>query len=159
MTVLRTLIAIVGVAATVACNGDDIAGPQDFARLAQAQAKWAARPFADYSFEIRTFCFCPPEINRWTRVSVRNGAVVDAQPVETDPAFPIETIQWWKPIDTLFVNLERAMRQPDLTGYLASIEVEYDPELGYPTLIEYRAKPNVADGGSTISVRSVMLFN
>jgi hypothetical protein len=28
----------------------------------------AAHPFADYSYEIQTFCFCPPEVNQWTRV-------------------------------------------------------------------------------------------
>ena len=158
MHFLRTLIVMVGAAATFACNGD-IVGPQDFALLAQARARWAARPFADYSYEIRTFCFCPPEVNRWTRVTVRSGVVVDAQAVQPDPNFPIETIQWWYPIDTLFVNLERSMREPELTGYLASIEAEYDPVLGYPTFIEYRAKPTVADGGSTINVRNVAPLN
>ena len=31
----------------------------------------------------------------------------------------------------------------------------YDPTLGFPTLIEYRAKPNIADGGMIHYLRNV----
>ena len=159
MSSLRTKITAiamsVGIVAISACDSD-IFGPDDFRELSSARARWEARPFADYSYEIRTFCFCPPEIGQWTRVSVRNGAVSAVEAVEANPQFPITTQTYWAPIDTLFATLNRAMSQGDLGGNYASIDVEYDAVLGYPKFIEYRAKPNVADAGATIEVRSVL---
>ncbi len=154
----RLMLLAVGMASTlaVACDSSDIFGPRDFARLAQAEARWNARLFADYSYEIRVSCFCPPEINRWTRVSVRNGVVIDAQAVEPDPNFPITTLTYWRPIDSLFATLHRAMAESDLSSYYAAILVEYDGVLGYPTSIEYRSKPNIADAGATYSLRTVL---
>lgn len=156
--VLKAVLSI-SIATAMACNGSSIVGPNDFRRLAAAQARWAARPFADYSFEIRTFCFCPPEIAQWTRVSVRNGVVVDADAVEPDPNFPITTITYWQPIDSLFTNLHRAMSTGAFSSFYADINAEYDPELGYPTRIEYVEKPNVADAAATITVRNVVPLN
>jgi hypothetical protein len=159
---LRTLIqkTVLGAGLVIAaCNGSDIVGPRDLARLAQARARWDARPFADYSFEIRTFCFCPPEIGQWTRVSVRNGVVVDVDAVEPDPNFPITTLVYWQPIDSLFSNLYRAMSSGSFDSPYADIEVEYDPELGYPTRIAYIEKPTVADAAATITVRNVVPLN
>jgi hypothetical protein len=104
------------------CDDDSgIVGPEDIAELARAETKWNARPFADYSYEIRTFCFCPPEIVRWTRVSVRGGVVVDAEAVEPDPNFPITNQMWWHPVDSVFATLRRHMTQH--SDYLASIVV------------------------------------
>ena len=151
---MRTLILAIAFSLT-ACDSD-IVGPREIARLVQAEAKWNARGFADYSFEIRTFCFCPAEINRWTRVTVRNGAVVDAQAVEPDPNFPITSLSLWHPVDSLFANLHRAMTSNESNHYLDAIVVTYDEVLGYPTSIEYRAKANIADGGSTTTVRNVV---
>jgi hypothetical protein len=157
MLSLRTFIEKIGLSAAIvtaaACNGSDIVGPHDLARLARAQARWDARPFADYSYETRRLCFCPVEITRWTRVSVRNGVVVAADPVEPDPGVPIMTLSWWTTIDSLFDDLFRSMTES--SSYLESIEAEYDPELGFPTSIEYTAKSNIADGSSSISVRNV----
>jgi hypothetical protein len=144
-----------GILIAAACSGLGIVGPHDFTRLAQARARWDARPFADYSYEIRKLCFCPVEITRWTRVSVRNGVVVDAEPVEPDPGAPITTLSWWTPMDSLFADLFRKMTEASSRSYLESIDVEYDSELGFPTSIEYRAKPTIADGGSSVTVRNV----
>ena len=158
MPALRTLITrtvLSGVLVVAGCNSSSVVGLRDFARFAEARARWDARPFADYSYEIRTFCFCPPEINRWTRVSVRNGVVVDAVPVEPDPGSPITTLALWHPIDTLFESLRRAMSESGSQSYLEAIVVDYDSELGYPTSIEYRAKSNIADGSSSLSLRNV----
>lgn len=152
--VVRTVLSA-AVLIAAACNGSDIDGPSDLGRLSAARARWDARPFADYSYEIRTTCFCPVEITRWTRVSVRNGVVVDAVPVEPDPGSPITTLALWHPIDTVFANLHRAMSELGPQSYLDAIVVDYDSELGYPTSIEYRAKLNIADGGSSLSLRNV----
>jgi hypothetical protein len=143
------------VAAAIACDSSAAFGPFDVSRLVMARSRWDARPFADYSYEVRIACFCPPEITRWTRVSVVDGAVVAAEAVEPDPDFPIHDIRYWRPIDSLFVELLRSMTEPAARTYLDAIVVDYDTELGYPTSIEYRAKRTVADGGSTYALRNV----
>ena len=125
-------------------------------RFAQAKARWDARPFPDYHYEIRTSCFCVPDVTRWTRVYVQGGVVTSVQPVDPDPNFPI-TGNYWEPMDSLFTHLHQRMTDND--SYLAAIVVSYDPQYGYPTSIEYRAKPNIADGGAVIEVRNVTSLN
>lgn len=158
MSFLRTLVVSVSAAATIACSSG-IVSPQDITRFSQAKARWDTRPFADYSFEVRTFCFCPPEIAEWTRVSVRSGVVVAAEAVVPDPNHPITTLTYWQPIDSLFSNLRRAMDESILGSYYSAIIVTYDQQLGFPISIEYRSKPNIADAGATITVRNVGPLN
>jgi hypothetical protein len=145
---------IVALATLSACHSSNAFGPS-LARVDQAEATWNARPFTDYRYEIQTLCFCPPEMIRWTRVSVRSGAVVAVEAVDPDPAFPITSITLWKPIDTIFVNLRRALTDPSSRNAYAAIVAEFDPVLGYPVLVEYRAHSNIADGGVTHHLRNV----
>lgn len=159
MSVLRNLIATAGTIVALSCSSSGIVGPDDLARFGEAKARWDARPFEDYSFEIRTFCFCPPEIGQWAQVTVRSGVVVSAVAVDPNPPYPITTIQWWQPIDSLFANLQRAMSTGALSSAYARIVVEYDPELGFPRAVEYVEKPNVADAAATITVRNVVPLN
>ena len=143
------------VCTTSACDLTSAVDARDIAALARAESRWKSRPFSDYSYEIRISCFCPPEINRWTRVTVRSGVVTSAEALVPDPNFPITTIQYWQPIDSIFSDLFDAMRAPSSQTYLDAIIVDYDPVLGYPTNIEYRAKSNVADGGAVYTLRNV----
>lgn len=151
----QTVAPIMGVLILGACEMSDLVSPNDFRELAEAEAQWQARSFADYSYEIQVLCFCPPEISQWTRVTVRGGAVTAAEAVDPNPSNPITTIQYWDPIDSLFVDLRRTMTDRASRTYLDAIVTQYDPELGYPTNIEYRAKSNVADGGSQFLLRNV----
>ena len=154
---LITRIAGLAVVMTVAaCEFSSIVDTSDYRLAAAAEARWKARPFADYSYEVRVLCFCPPEITEWTRVTVRGGVVTSAEAVDPDPNFPIENLQYWVPIDSLFVDLRRTMTDRASQTYLDAIIAEYDPVLGYPTRIEYRAKANVIDGGSQFLLRNVV---
>lgn len=136
-----------------ACSLVGPLSPDERRALTAAEARWKARSFADYSYEIRVSCYCPPEMSQWTRVSVRGGQVTDAQPVESDPPFPITTLGLWTPIDTLFAVIRRSAA--DNTTYLEDVDVEFDRALGFPTRIELRAKKNVADGGASYFLRDV----
>lgn len=141
----------------LACNSSRLVSPGDISRLVAAEAKWKSRPFADYRHEIRTACFCPPEVNRWTRVTVRNGAVVAAEAVEPDPDFPITSIDRWEPVDSLFAHLRQTLENQldDSDGPYDAIIATYDPTLGFPTRIEYRTRSNILDGGMTHYLRHV----
>jgi hypothetical protein len=150
----KLAVAVVVLAACNFFNG--IVGRDDLVEFAVAKSRWDARPFADYSYQIRTFCFCPPELTLWTRVRVVGGTVVGAEHVEPDPHTPLTTTQYFRPIDSLFTNLHRAMTESRFGSHYSAIIVEYDDDLGFPTNIEYRSKPNIADGGATIEVRNVL---
>lgn len=139
-----------------ACEFSSIVDASDLRVAAAAEARWKARPFADYSYEVRVLCFCPPQITEWTRVTVQGGVVTSAEAIDPDPNAPIDDLRYWVPIDSLFADLRLTMTDRALRTYLEAIVVEYDPELGYPTSIEYRAKSNVIDGGSQFLLRNVL---
>jgi hypothetical protein len=147
---------LLGIVIGSACDNSSIFDARDLARVIDAEARWKARAFPDYTYEIRVSCFCPPEITQWTRVTVRHDAVTAAQAVDPQTQFPITTLQYWDPIDTLFANLRRTMTEKDAQSYLDAVIADFDAQVGYPTNIEYRAKKNVADGGSVISLRNVL---
>ena len=151
-----TVTALSASAMLTACDSSGIAGPGDIRRLAEAKLLWESRPFADYTYEIRTSCFCPPEVNQWSRVEVRNDVVVDVDAVDPNPNFPITTLSYWQPIDTLFADIERAIAADGFNSVYARVDVTYDSQLGFPTSIDYVSKPNIADAGASISVRNVV---
>ena len=159
MSLLRRAVFASILLACAACESDGVVGLQDFRRFEQAKARWDARSFTDYSYEIRTSCFCPPEIVRWTRVTVRGGVVVAAEAVEPDPNFPITTLTLWEPIDSVFASLRQTLDNADDNSHLATLRVEYDAQLGFPTLIGIRMKPTVADGDSEKTLRNVTPLN
>jgi hypothetical protein len=153
---MMLVLALSASATLTACDSSGIAGPGDIRRLAEAKQLWLARSFTDYTYEIRTSCFCPPEVSQWARVEVRSGAVVDVNAVDPDPNFPITTLSYWQPIDTLFADIERAIADNGFTSVYARVDVTYDAQLGFPTSIDYVSKPNIADAGASISVRNVV---
>jgi hypothetical protein len=157
---MRRLVILIGVTLAACHLGEPFANPdplsyEETVLTLQAEARWKARPFPDYSYETRTLCFCPPEIARWTRVFVRGGAVVAVEAVEPDPNAPVGLIAYFDPIDTLFATLKRSIGSAEARLAYADITVEFDPVLGYPTTIHYQSKPEIADGGATYMVRNV----
>ena len=156
---IRNLFAVAVLGLSGGCNFSGVVGPTDLVYLGAAKSRWESRPFTDYSYEIRTFCFCPPELLEWTRVTVISNVVVEAEHVDPNSNYPINTTLWFHPIDTLFANLHRALSENRRSSPYSDILVDYHPTLGYPRTIEYREKPTVADAASTISVRNVVAIN
>ncbi len=155
VSALTRLAAVLLTGATLSCSSNRIVGPHDLVRLAAAESRWNERAFADYTYEIFIGCFCTPEVTRWTRVTVRDGAVVQAEHVEPHPDIPLTTFDYWHPIDTVFSRVRAAMVDRGSTSYLKDVVVQYDPALGYPTRVEFVSRPNIADGGATWELRNV----
>ena len=132
-------LGVIGLVALAACSGGPAPGQR--AEVEVARQRWEARSFQDYAFETSTSCFCPPEINRRVRVEVRNDQVVAVTLVETGN--PVQSpLSYWFTIDELF---DRILQMVDGEG---EFELEFDPELGYPSLVNSIAPPGLADGGS-----------
>ena len=140
---------------TAACAGSAPLSPADLTALSRAEAKWRARPFADYRYDMQQLCFCPPEVGRWTRVTIRQGKVVGAERVEPDSTLPVTSLAFWAPIDSLFSRLRQFARDQGNNGVYRDIIVEFDPTLGFPTRVEWVSRPNVLDAGATYMLRNV----
>lgn len=155
MTRLTLALASGLAALAVGCGDGDLGGgllgPLDQAALAASEKKWDERPFADYAFETRRFCFCPFEITQWARVTVRSGAIVRVEMVEGGTVVPADRNQFWWTIEELFEEIRQAAK----SDVFRAIEVSYDSELGYPIRVELLEKPTVADAEATIDVRAV----
>jgi hypothetical protein len=143
---------------TCGCSEPGLLSPAELTALNRAEAQWNARSFANYRYEIQVSCFCPTELNRWNRVSVQDGRVTEARDVETGAAAPTASLTLWQPIDSLFSRLRRAAGDSGARSIYSDIVVEFDPTLGFPTLIDWREKPNVADAGAVYKLRSVQPF-
>ncbi len=100
--------------------------------LAQARARWAAAGVRNYDFTFRTVCFCD---DRPRQVSVRDGVVTqvldqEGQPLGLDGIVPIASL--FDLVDDVLVNA-------------FSVDVQYEPETGFPRFIEVDFVENAVD--------------
>ena len=122
---MRRLSALVFALGLAAC--DNPLGPD--ADLDDARARWRSEGYTSYRFTLRLRCFCVREALQPMTVVVRDGRV--ASVTGTDPATPVPPWPDWFPltVDALFDTVEEAQRNA------AAVEVNYHPDLGYPTRI------------------------
>lgn len=118
-------------------------GPVDLEQLDAAQARWAQRSFADYSYEARIICFCTPEVLNRVRVEVRGDQIATVTDVATDQPVPRAFWDSWRTIDDLFARI----RLGPLSSNTVRIDAVYDADLGFPRDIDFVADEGVADGG------------
>jgi hypothetical protein len=152
---MRRLLILALAAALPACKSPTgLLSKSEMQQLGVAEAKWKARTFADYSYETRTFCFCPPDIVAWNRVTVRGGVVTQVERIDGPTPVPASNLTYWQPIDSAFTRLRDAVR----AGYneaFSDIKVEFDAALGFPSRVEFVEKPTVADAASITERRNV----
>ena len=148
---LTTCIASLAIGSALLSACSSPLSPKEVLELADAEARWAARPFADYTFETSSSCFCDPEISQWARVEVTAGGVTRVVLLASGTEVAPDRRQYFSTVERLFTRI----RQGQHDSYLADISAEYDPQLGYPTLIRFVPEPNVLDGGSVHYARNV----
>jgi hypothetical protein len=106
--------------------------------LNDARRRWARQGIASYQYRLTQLCFCPSEIVRPFAIRVSNGIIAEVRDAETGEAPP----SYYDPrtIPELFEVIDQA-----LDRHADSIDVEYDPQLGYPTRIMIDYERNTAD--------------
>ena len=119
-------------------------------RLAEGEARWAARGYGNYSIEMRRSCFCAPEVNRWARVEVVTGAVQRVTLIETGEIITDSRRTYWSTVEQLF----QSIRETDAGDWLEDIEFTLDPVLGYPAETRWISSQNVLDAGATQFLRN-----
>lgn len=120
---VRSSITALLLVAAVACKSTTT--PQG--GLASARARWAARGPDSYAVTVTRSCECMPEASGSVRVTVRSKAVESRIYTSSGVAVTAQHASAFPSVEELFVMIDEAIRRG------ASIEVKYDPTLGYPT--------------------------
>ena len=141
------MLALVPVLAVSGCLNP--LAPSEERALRRAEERWRAAGIHNYTFEMRTSCFCGPEVIEWAIVEVRNDQVVSARLLDGTPlnSYGLESR---KSVNELF---DIAKRKPE--SWVADIDVSFDSELGYPVQIVFESKPNIADAGAVYEARNL----
>ena len=101
--------------------------------LAEARGRWADAGLSSYQYQIEYSCFCPPEAMGPFTVTVRDGAVASSVPSsQARPSLPT--------VEDLFAKIAEAYVQE-----AATVDVTYDPDLGYPLSIFIDYDEQMAD--------------
>ncbi len=110
------------------------------AALTAAEELWKRNAIRDYSFDIHPMAALSFGHDAG-RIEVHGGVVTTVTKLsDLDP--PRITI------DELFANIHSVSK----SGNYAKIAATYDPKLGYPTQINYRAREGLTDGNAIINI-------
>jgi hypothetical protein len=146
-------IGAVLVMCLVAGCGDDPLSIDEERDLARAMARWEREGSEDYTVEARISCFCSPHLLYWTRLTVQNGVLVAAEPVEElpDGYDGGNPLAGWLTVTQMFAA---ATDTPDI---VKDVRVRFDAALGYPTRVETICDDNVADCGTVREMRDLRI--
>ena len=127
LSILRIASCAALLATTMAaCN--DAAGPER--DLAAARARWAQRGPASYQLTVARSCECLPEMSEPVLVTVTNGAVEARSYERTGSPVEPRYAPLFPSVEGLFASIDSARQRGS-----RSLDVRYDPTLGYPVRI------------------------
>jgi len=116
-----------------------ITGPGEDDRLEAARRRWAAEGQHDYSYEVRSDCFCGLA-GRWIEVTVLGDRVAAGQYLDTDTPVEHNVLGALPTIPDLFARIADAV-----SAHPVLLQVEYDPRDGHPTRINVDVSYSIAD--------------
>jgi hypothetical protein len=99
-------------------------------QVREHRAEWEAHGITSYSYEYERTGVLVSYANHPIRIVVHDGVVDSAVMIETGEAAPGSPAQW-PTVDSLFDRANTAAAGGTLLG------VHFDPQLGYPTQIEF----------------------
>ena len=141
MTRLPSSLLVLLAASVAACESP--LSPTELRALAQAEARWAARGFDSYAIEERQACFCPPEVTQWARAEVVTGNVDRVIMLESGVEVPAAQRGQFPTVEQVF----RTIRAADTQDWIKDVVVQFDPQLGFPTLVSLVPKAGILDAG------------
>ena len=123
--------------------------------LVASKELWlSSAPAQNYSFEYVHFCFCPGTSGKAFKVRVAQAKVVSVAPLQSetgDREFSTDDFPTiWDLQGQILQLIERSVSEG------ITLNVEYDPDLGYPKLIEWNNR-KIADAFGTVEVRKVIV--
>lgn len=123
--------------------------PSEREALRRAESRWAAAGIDHYTFEMRTGCFCPPEIYEWAVVEVQDDRIVSATSLTGQPLSGYGLTSR-KTVQQMFDTVRE--ERPD---WVEDIDVQFDTELGFPVKVSFESGPNIADAGFVLEARNL----
>jgi len=149
--VKKVSVLLVAVLAGVmsACGGGPL-GLREYGELVAAEAQWSRRGSSDYDFEMRSLCFCSGDHVQWSRVEVQADTVRRVYLLTSQTEVPPSRLTEWPTISRLFQLIR------DTRGPYESIVASYDPDLGYPTSIDFNPARGVFDAGLRLELRALV---
>jgi hypothetical protein len=120
------LVSLAMTLTLVACSDSTGPGPQG--ELLENARAWQAMGIDAYTFVFSRTCFCPVELFRPARITVRDGAVESATYVDDGQPVAASVLPTYQTIDELFEMIADAVARKAVT-----VDVTYDPDLHYPT--------------------------
>ena len=129
------MFVVCSVPMVTACGSEDDGRLDD---LAAARLLWIADAPATYEFNYLRLCFCPNVSP--ARILVDGGLVIRVIDVESSTTLPAERNAEFPTIEELFIELDDLIRLDPFR-----LEVQYDPELGYPSFVSVDIEERVVD--------------
>lgn len=101
------------------------------------KARWDQQNILDYRYTLRVVCFCPPPAGQKLRIEVKNGQTLSVKDAQTGEAVDSAFLERYTTINKLFQIITEA----EARG-AAKLEVQYNPDFGFPTntFIDYIAQ-------------------
>lgn len=121
------------------------------AELQKNLARWQTSGITDsYTYVVDAACLCSEAALLPARIAVRYGQIVSAVDPDTNEALDPSVYSRLPTVDNLFERASAA-----LLGSYTDILIEYDPTLGYPTLLGLNPKRCVIDDETNFTIQSL----
>jgi hypothetical protein len=125
--------------ALASATGCDSVGPEVETDLDRARATWQSAAIRDYTYVVQRGCFCAPDALGPVRVTVEDGVVTEA--VYLDSGRPVGAFgNLFPAVEGLFDLIRDAVADKAYR-----VDVAYDAELGFPTVIDIDYIENAVD--------------
>ncbi len=134
---ISILLAVCSIPLAAAC-GSDSEEDRLLDELAAARSVWISAAPATYEFTYLRLCFCPNVSP--ARILVDGGLVIRVIDVESSTTLPAERNTEFPTVEELFIELDELIRLDPF-----QMEVQYDPELGYPSFVSVDIEERVVD--------------
>lgn len=123
--------------------------------LNENQTKWATSAIHDYEYVVRTICFCTIESTTPIRQRIENDLVVDSRyDCDNKSNALLTAICGQQPsqafeqsVTDLFQKIDNAIKQN-----VALLDVQYDPQYGYPLSISIDPILNLSDDETVFTI-------
>ena len=127
-----------------------LTGPDEDDRLAEARALWSVQGQENYSYEVRSDCFCGLA-GRWIEITVIGHQVVSGRYLDTNTQVESSFLPALPTVDDLFERIQDAVKSEPVL-----LQVEYHPGDGHPTRINVDVSYNIADEEYLLQSRNLM---
>lgn len=123
-------------------------GGPEFGPTFNARDVWNSQGITFYAIEQRWQCFCAVP-HGFVELIVRDGQIITGTDLDSGEPVPADQLKYYQTVEGLFRLIDTVAADEPVY-----FEVEYDSTYGYPTLIAYDYRKEVADDEIRIEQRN-----